>query len=273
MPRPEALILALVVGAALAASGCSRLTFVKADASRKGVEQVAPEYRFKETAAGKRRLEARRLAASADRHLRAGELDEAAREARAAVKADPELPESHTAMALVASRQGDAALAGTHHAEAARVGPSGATFNNYGAWLCGNDRAQESLRWFDQAVTDPRYGDRAGALANAGTCAARAGQFDRVERDLRASLELDPVNVVALAAMAEESMRQGNYLDARAFSERRLAAAPATPAALELASRIEDKLGDSVAAARYVQRLKTEFPQAGNAFPGESSTP
>ena len=79
--------------------------------------------------------------------------------------------------------------------------------------------------------------------------------------------------MVALAAMAEEAMRQGNYLDARAFSERRLAAAPATPTALELASRIEDKLGDSVAAARYVQRLKTEFPQAGNAFPGESSTP
>ncbi|MDH5833621.1 type IV pilus biogenesis/stability protein PilW [Luteimonas kalidii] len=259
--------------AVLVAGGCSRLTFVKQDASRKGVERVAPEYTFKETESGKRRLEARRLAASADRHLRVGELDAAARQARAAIKADPDLPESHTAMALVAARQGNAELSGSHHSEAARVGPSGATFNNYGAWLCGNGRAEESLTWFDQAVTDPRYGDRAGALANAGTCAARAGQFDRVERDLRAALELDPVNAVALTSMAEESMRQGRYLDARAFSERRLAAAPATPTALELASRIEDKLGDSVAAARYVQRLRTEFPQAGTAFPGESSTP
>ncbi len=271
MRRRELLVLAALV--ALATAGCSRLTFVKADASRRGMEQVAPEYTYGETDASKRRSEARRQISLADRHMRAGEVREAEAAARAALKADRELPEAHTMMALVAMGQGRRELAGTHYAEAARLGPSGVTYNNYGAWLCGNDRAAESLRWFDQALGDPRYGDRGGALANAGTCAARAGEFDRVERDLRAALELDPVNVVALGAMAEESMRQGQYLEARAFSQRRLAAGGATPAALELASRIEDKLGDSVAARRYVERLRTEFPQALNAIPGESDTP
>ncbi|TYT23894.1 type IV pilus biogenesis/stability protein PilW [Luteimonas viscosa] len=270
--RPLELVL-LAATLTLLATACSRLTFVKPSAQRKGMDQIAPEYTFKESASGKSRMEARRRISAADRKLRAGELDEAAAEARAALKADPSLPEAHTVMALVAGRQGRHELAGQHHAEAARVGPSGATYNNYGAWLCGNERAGESLEWFDNALRDPRYGDRAGAMANAGACAAKAGQYDRVERDLRAALELEPTNAVALGAMAEDAFRRGRYLEARAFSERRLAAAPATPATLELASRIEDKLGDSVAAARYVRRLRMEFPQAGNAFPGESITP
>lgn len=273
MRRRDLVVLAVALVVALAAAGCSRLTFVKPDATRRGMDRVAPEYTFGETEASRRRADARRHVSMADGHLRAGDTRAAADAARAALKADRDLPEAHTMMALVADRQGQAELAGTHHAEAARLGPGGATFNNYGAWLCGNGRAAESLPWFDEAVRDPRYGDRAGALANAGACAARAGEFDRVERDLRAALELDPVNLVALGAMAEESMRQGRYLEARAFSQRRLAAGSATPAALDLASRIEDKLGDSVAARRYVERLRTEFPQALNAIPGESDTP
>src|SRR5690606_40088731 len=67
------------------------------------------------------------------------------------------LAEAHTMMALVAAEQGRYELAGTHHAEAARLAPSGMTYNNYGAWLCANGRAAESLEWFDQAVLDPRY--------------------------------------------------------------------------------------------------------------------
>jgi type IV pilus assembly protein PilF len=265
--------LLLAAALALAAAGCSRLSFVKPDASRRGVDRVAPEYKFRETEAGKRRTEARWEVAQADRHMRAGDVAEAAKAARAALRIDGELPEAHSMMAMVATAQGNADLAGSHYAEAARLAPSGVTYNNYGAWLCANGRAAESLRWFDDALRDPRYGDKAGALANAGACAARAGQFDRVERDLRAALELDPANVVALGALAEECVRQGRYLEARAFSERRLAAGPASAAALELASRIEDKLGDSVAARRYVERLRSEFPQALNASPGGSGTP
>ena len=271
MRAAEGLVLAIAL--VLLAGGCSRLTFVKPSVERRGPERVAPEYRFKETAQSKARSEARRQVSIADRHLRAEELAEAETAARAALKADASIPEPHTMSALVATRQGNAGLAGRHYAEAARLGPSGATYNNYGAWLCSNGRAEESLTWFDDALGDPAYGDRAGALANAGSCAAQAGQHERVERDLRAALELDPVNAVALEAMANHAFGQGRYLEARAFSERRLAAAPVTPATLELASRIEEQLGDTVAATRYVQRLRTEFPQARNAIPGDSTQP
>lgn len=269
-PREVAIALAAV---AVLATGCSRLTFVKPSAQRKSAERVAPEYRFRETEAGKRRMEMRRHVAAADRALREGQLDVAWTESQAALKAAPDQAEPHSMVALVASARGEAELAGRHYAEAARLAPSGSTLNNHGAWLCGNGRAAESLRWFDGALADPNYGDQAGALANAGTCAAMAGEHERAERDLRAALALEPENTVALSAMAERQFALGRYLEARAFSERRLAAAPATAQALELASRIEEKLGDSVAATRYVQRLRTEFPQAGNAIPGGNAQP
>ena len=266
---------ALMLAAAtmLLASACSRLTFVKPNAQRKGGERVAPEYSFKETAASKRRAEARRQVSAAQQQLQAGKLAEAEVEARAALKSDPALADAQTVMGLVLMRKGQGDRAGAHYAEAAKLAPSGDTYNNYGAWLCGHQRAGESLRWFDQAVGDPNYADRSAAMANAGTCAATAGQYDRVERDLRTALELDPGNAVALGAMAGEQYRQGRWLEARAFSERRLASAAPTPGSLQLASQIEEKLGDTVAAARYVERLRTQFPQARTALPGEYSQP
>ena len=59
----------------------------------------------------------------------------------------------------------------------------------------------------------------------------RAGRTaaTRAERDLRRAIELDPSNAVALAALAQREFRAGRCFEARAFSERRLAAAPADP--------------------------------------------
>jgi type IV pilus assembly protein PilF len=97
----------------------------------------------------------------------------------------------------------------------------------------------------------------------------RAGQPARAERDLRQALDVDPAEPTALAGMARLEYGAGDYLQARAFSERRLAAAAATPEVLQLASQIEQKLGDAAAAARYVQRMRDEFPRLQQAPGGE----
>ena len=68
--------------------------------------------------------------------------------------------------------------------------------------------------------------------------------------------------VVALGAMAKLQFNNGAYLEARAFSQRSLAAGANTREALLLASQIEDKLGDKAAAARYVQSMQALQQQA-----------
>lgn len=266
--------LLLAVAACLLASACSRLTFIKPDTRRGDSEQVAPVYDFRDDARTTTRMTMQDHLLSAQQRFRAGQFDTAETQARAALKVDPRSADAYTLLGMIEERRGRSAQAGAHYAKASALAPNaGAALNNYGAWLCGNGRAQESLAWFDRALADPNYGSRASALANVGACAGMAGQHGRVERDLRAALSLDPENAVALTAMAEHQLRSGRYLEARAFSERRLAAGPAGASTLLLASQIEDKLGDKAAAARYVQRLRTEFPQARTAQPGESIPP
>lgn len=190
-----------------------------------------------------------------------GDLDGAFKHARSAQKLAPDDPAAYTLQAVIEGRRGHVEAAGKLYRRAAELAPAqGDVLNNYGAWLCANGHPAEALVWFDRAVADPRYQQRADALANAGGCALEAGQGERAGQDLRQALELDPDNAYALEAMARNEVRVGRYFEARAFYQRRLAAAPATVSVLQLAIQIEERLGDSSAVSRYQQRLREEFP-------------
>lgn len=268
----KALLFALVV--AIAATACSRLTFVKPSAERGRMDQVAPDYRFRDSADTRRRSQVRLHVGRAHQALRAGELDEAMAQARQALRLDGNSPEALGMMALVQTRLGRVDEAGGYYARAAEAAPQdGAAQNNYGAWLCGRGRATEAMPYFERALAAPGYGAPSDALANAGACAEAAGQGERAEQYLRAALSLAPRNGVALSAMADYQYRNGQYLDARAFSQRRLDAAPASAEALVLALRIEEQLGDRAAAERYRLRLGAEFPQASTEPTGERISP
>ena len=95
---------------------------------------------------------------------------------------------------------------------------------------------------------------------DAGTCANGVGQQDRAEASWRQALALEPTNLPSLAGMAALQFARGQYLDARAFAERWLALVPGDAEGLQLAARIEQKLGDNVAAQRYLFRLQATSP-------------
>ncbi len=269
--RMAAMRAAGLLAAACAVAGCSRLTFVKPSTDRDSYTQVAPDYDVREDPREAGRLLARERVAAATEALRGGDPARAAKLAQQALEGDRSLADAHTVLALVAEGQGRGAEAGTHYAAAAKLAPEhGIALNNYGVWLCGAGRPSEALPLFERALADPSYPTPAGALANAGNCALRAGQAARAERDLRRALALDPAEPTALAAMARVEYAAGDYLQARAFSERRLAAGAATPEVLQLASQIEQKLGDAAASARYVRRMRDEFPLSQAPRGGES---
>lgn len=268
----RSLVGAVVLAGLVATSGCSRLNFVRQDTSRKGFESTAPEIELKSNRRGGRNALA--YVQLAQQRLAAGDLANAESAAKQAVKIDPRSADAHTVLALVLDHGGKDSNAGDHYRRAAELAPTrGGALNNYGTWLCSNGRAAESLAWFDQALAAPDYSTPAAALANAGACAMQAGQGARAERDLRQAVTLDPVSPVALGALAELEFKAGRAFEARAFSERRLAAAPADPRTLQLASQIEQKLGDTTAAARYVQRIRAEFPDARGFETGEGGKP
>ena len=257
----------------LATAGCSRLSFFK-PSGKSDFRPDVPTYHTRGNAEARRNDAARDAMALAMRAYTAGDLDAAAKSARTALRGESVAADAHALLAVIEDRQGRNAQAGAQYKAAMERAPqSGAYLNNYGAWLCRNGQPREALAYFDAAVRDPAYGDRAGALANAGACAITAGEGGRVERDLRAALALDPENAVALDAMTRWLVSEGRYFDARAFSQRHLAAAPATAAALQRAAQIEAALGDTGAADRYLRRLRTEFPDASNLQTRDNTPP
>jgi len=266
MRSHEAIGLAIL--ACLLAAGCSRLTFIKPDTERGSYTQVAPDYDVRQSPDDKRRMALLDSLGLAGVALQRGDLDSAEAQARAALKIDPKSADAYTLLAVIAGQRGQAGAAGGYYAKAVQLAPGkGNALNNYGAWLCGQGRAADSLAQFDAALQDPSYTTPAAALGNAGACALRAGQTARAEENLRRALQIDPDNVAALGAMAQLRFNQGQYLDARAFMQRRLVAAPADRDALQLAARIEDGMGDAAAAARYRQLIPgTQSPQ-GNGDP------
>lgn len=269
--------LALAVALALSVAACSRLTFVRPAAKIKPYERTPSPYSARDNEQVKHRLAVQERLQLAVQRLQAGDVAAADRYARQALKDDPKSAGAHTLLALVDQNRGRQESAGEHYRHAAELAPAdGGVLNNYGAWLCGNKYPAEALVWFDRALAAPGYASPASALANAGGCALKSGQYERAGRDLRKALELEPGNAYALQAMGESEFRQGRFLEARAFTERRLAAAPASADVLLLARNIENALGDKVAANRYEQRLRTEFPDAAattTTAPGRASEP
>jgi type IV pilus assembly protein PilF len=272
MRRPEVVVVALLV--ALAGAGCSRVAFMKTDTSRGKFEETNAPVVVHDTPEARNRTQSRNALGMSEDGLRRGDLVAAEKYARQALSIDPNSVGAYTLLAVIAEQQGQSAQAGQHYQRASQLAPNdGRTLNNYGTWLCKNGQAHASLDWFDRALQAPGYATPEAALANSGSCALDAGDTVRADRDLRQALALAPENPVALAGLARLQFRSGNYFEARAFSERRLAAAPADADALVLASQIEDKLGDSAAAARYVRRLREEFPGAASGNAGGSKSP
>lgn len=265
MRRPERLLLLAV--ATLLVAGCGHGRDTRAGKIR-DVEQGAPYYDLRDDKQARTRMQYLELLRLSGDRLGRHAFDDAVKYARSAQKLLPRVADAYTIEAVVEGQRGNTAAAGALYRKAAELAPEqGDVLNNYGAWLCGNGFPAEALVWFDRALADPAYGLRADALANAGGCALEAGQRERAGQDLRQALALSPQNAYALESMARHEYALGHYFEARAFYQRRLAAAPATASVLQLAIQIEERLGDGNAASRYLQRLRQEFPSAATSNP------
>lgn len=256
--------------ALLAASGCNRLSFIKPNMERKGSTDVAEPVRLKSVKRDSNRIASQARVQSAQRYLQSGDTAAANKEIKEALKLDPNSAAAYTMLAVMAGQRGARGEEGGYYKKAVDVAPNdGDALNNYGVWLCANGRQAEALPWFDRALADPTYTSPAQALANAGTCADQIGQNDRADRDLRNAILVDPANSMALGTLAKRELRSGRAFEARAFSERRLAIPPVSEDALRTASQIEQALGDRAAAAKYVQRIRAEFPNSQGSGTGD----
>jgi type IV pilus assembly protein PilF len=180
--------------------------------------------------------------------------------AKAAVASDPGSGLTHAVMAMIHATSGDQKKAAKEFDRALRIAPTdGAILNSHATWLCDMGQFDQADAEYAQAVLDPRYITPLQALNNAGACAHKAGQFAKAEGYFRRVLAVSPRDSQALLLIADATLRQRKILEAQAFIQRRDALG-SDIATLVLAARIEDAANNRLAAARYRQRLKEEFP-------------
>ncbi|MBT8422676.1 MAG: type IV pilus biogenesis/stability protein PilW [Gammaproteobacteria bacterium] len=196
-------------------------------------------------------------------YLQQGKLQDALDKLRKSVEANPQNPSAYRVMGFVYEQLQDPARAEQAYRDAVRQGPDDQqALNALAVYLCVNaDDVTEPLRYFDRALNLPEYQNRHEIFTNAGRCAMKRN-LELAEQYLRRGLRLRADNPQALYLLADVSFRQAQYLQARAFIERRLASGAAQPDALWLAERIETALGDSVAAQTYRARLLGDFPNS-----------
>jgi type IV pilus assembly protein PilF len=196
-------------------------------------------------------------------YLRQGERKLAIEKLQKAIEADSDYAPAQHSLALAYQEFGQLELAEKHFRVALELQPDdGAVHNNYGAYLCGQNRYDDAEEQFKAALRDPTYRTPQAALENAGLCVLRKPDFDKAEQYLRQALKVEPALPGALLGMARVSFERNQTLNTRAWLQRYEAVAVLPPSALFIGVQVERRLGDNEAARRYAAQLSSRYPDS-----------
>jgi type IV pilus assembly protein PilF len=196
-------------------------------------------------------------------YLRQGRPEIAVDALERAITLDPRLAPAHSALAIAYDQLSEPEEAEEHHRRATQLAPENSDVqNSYAVFLCRYNRWTDAERYFERALSNPRYATPTVARVNAGNCAREANDLVKAEDNYRAALTLDPRNADALDGMIELSIQQQDYLQARAFIQRSFAAHKATARELALCYYAEQQLADQDAAAECLRELRTSYPDS-----------
>lgn len=196
-------------------------------------------------------------------YLRQGKPELALEKLQKALEIKSDYAPAHSALALVYEQLQMYDKADDYYQEAIDLDPSnGGMFNNYGVFLCKQNRLVEAEKYFLKAVNTPRYSTPELAYENAGSCAMKIPDINKAEKFLQIALDRNPKLPSALFHMAQVRFEQKRFLSSRGFLQRFEAVSSHHPQSLWLGIRVERQLGDVSAAKQYAKQLQSKFPKS-----------
>lgn len=194
-------------------------------------------------------------------YMQRGNMGVALEEARTALSADPGYAPAHNLMGLVYMQLHEDRSAEKSFEQALTLAPGDPETNNsFGWFLCQTGREQRAMQYFLAAIKSPLYATPSMPYTNAGICSLRLKDDKAAEEYFTRALRLDGNNDRALFFLAEISYRQSRFAAARQHLSDLHKLAEPNPESLWLAVRIERKMGDREAEARYASQLRRKFP-------------
>ncbi len=199
-------------------------------------------------------------------YMKKGQLQTAREKLDKAIELDGRSPTVNLAMALFQDQIGDRAQAYKYYKRAVQSDPdNGESRNNFGTFLCRDERYAESEEQFLAALNNPYYETPGVAYENLGACMRRSGDHEKAERYLRQALEIKPDSAIALYQMATLMLSDDDAMRARAFYQRLEGVENPGPEMYLLGYTIESKLNNSTGADEYLRLLIKKFPNSEEA--------
>ncbi len=200
------------------------------------------------------------------RYLSQGEYKVADEKLRRALRQDPRSATANWVFALLQERLGENELAEKHFRKAVSLDPKDSrAHNNYGTFLCNQNRMVEAEKEFLHAVDNPLYAEAASAYANAGTCFLKVPDKVKAEEYFRKSLDKNASERTALYQMGLISFERQEFEQASFYFRKYETLAKHNSQSLWAAYQTEASLGNQGKADEYAHQLKRSFPSSQEA--------
>lgn len=234
-------------------TGCTAVRF--------GSEQGAQQAVSAQPAVGEQQQRAKVHTELGSLYMLDGRSAIALEEARIALSSDPNYAPAYNLLGMTHMVLNETRLAEEHFEKALRLAPGDPEIsNNFGWFLCQSGREQRSIAYLLAAAKNPLYTTPTKPYTNAGICSLRLKDDKAAEDYLMTALRLSPTNTQALFWLADIAHRQGRQSEARQWVTDIEKMLEPTAEVLWLALRIERKLGNRDAEARYATQLRRRFP-------------
>jgi type IV pilus assembly protein PilF len=193
------------------------------------------------------------------------QLEIALEEFTEAARIDPNFGLAYNGLGLVHAALGQDEIADTNFKKAIMIDPTNSeSHNNYGGFLCGRNRIDESIKQFLAAVKNPLYATPAIAYVNAGICSLRKQDLTNAEIYLQKALQLEPLSNVAAYQLASIQFKRNDAAAAKISLQNVMLRQP-SPDMLWLAIKVARALQDSDAEASYALQLRRQYPDSEQA--------
>lgn len=187
-------------------------------------------------------------------------------EIKQAIVIDPTYSDAFSLRGLIYMRLNDFAVAEESFKRALSLKPrDGNVLHNLGWLKCQDTQYAQSITYFQQALANPLYGERAKTYMAQGLCEIKAGNLTGAESSLKKSYEFDAGNPITGYNLANLLFQKNENERARFYIRRINNTNLANAETLWLGVKIERRLGDQAAMMQLAGQLVKRFPQSSQA--------
>ncbi len=197
-------------------------------------------------------------------YLKMGDMSQAKLNLEKAKRFSPNLVQVHTAFAHYYETVGENQLAIESFEQALSLKADSAdTLNNYGVFLCRQDKVEAAEKQFLKAIAVPSYLLVAQSYENLASCYLESDNFEKAEMYLNKAIFHSPNRTQTLLQMVRLQYAMGDYKKGKIFLQKFERNTQRFSAdSLALAYKLYRKLGQRRTASNYGNMLVKMYPQS-----------